>query len=127
MNVIEIPQVVLPQNPSDAHILNALENEAIQIISKIPKNSYVIPLCIEGKQYSSEEFAKVIEDNQNFGGGSIVFIIGSSYGLSKTVKEMANLRLSMSKMTFPHRLARIMLLEQVYRGYKIIQGSTYHK
>lgn len=127
INVIEIPQTVLPQNPSDAQVMSALEQEAELIINKIPKNSQVVTLCIEGKLLSSEQMAEMIEDNANIGGGVITFIIGGSFGLSERVKNKSKTRMSMSKMTFPHRMARIMLLEQIYRGYTIIAGSRYHK
>ncbi len=127
INVIEIPQTVLPQNPSDAQVMSALEQEAELIINKIPKNSQVVTLCIEGKLLSSEQMAEMIEDNANVGSGVITFIIGGSFGLSERVKSKSKIRISMSKMTFPHRMARIMLLEQIYRGYTIISGSRYHK
>lgn len=127
LKIIEINQEVLPQHPPASRIEAALETEAQNIISKIPKNSQVIPLCIEGKNCSSEELAEMVEKNAFFGSGSMTFIIGGSYGLSKTVKEMGSIKLSMSKMTFPHRLARIMLLEQIYRAYKILSGAEYHK
>ena len=125
--IIEISAETLPQNPSDGLINSALSAEAERIISKIPKNAEVIPLCIEGKLYSSEELSSIISHNADFGSGNLCFIIGSSYGLAEKVKALGKTRLSMSKMTFPHRLARIMLLEQVYRGYKILSGGEYHK
>ncbi len=123
----EISAENLPQNPSPLQIEAALSAEAQKIISKIPKNADIISLCIEGKLHSSEELANLILDNANFGSGSICFIIGSSYGLSDKVKAFSKVRLSMSKMTFPHRLARVMLLEQIYRAYKILGGGEYHK
>ncbi len=125
--IVEIPQEMLPQNPSMGQVETALESEAEQIISKIPKNAEVVTLCIEGKLYSSEELSSLIEKNADIGSGNMVFIIGGSFGLSEKVKEKSKVRLSMSKMTFPHRLARIMLLEQIYRSYQIIAGSRYHK
>jgi 23S rRNA (pseudouridine1915-N3)-methyltransferase len=84
-------------------------------------------MCIEGKNLSSEELSTYVSKQTDFGTGNIVFIIGSSFGLSNAVKEKANLKLSMSKMTFPHKLARVMLLEQIYRAFKISEGSQYHK
>ena len=127
LSVVEVPQVVLPQNPSEAQVERALNEEAESILSKIPKNSDIISLCIEGKQFSSEQMAQLIEDNANVGGGVITFIIGGSFGLGQAVKAKSKCKMSMSKMTFPHRLARIMLLEQIYRGFTIIAGSRYHK
>lgn len=127
MSVIEVPQTVLPQNPSDAQVISALEQEAELIINKIPKNSHIVSMCIEGNQLSSEQMAEMIDDNANIGSGVITFIIGGSFGLSDSIKQKSKTKLSMSKMTFPHRMARIMLLEQIYRGYTIIAGSRYHK
>ena len=84
-------------------------------------------LCVEGKMLSSEEMAALIDGRENSGKPKLCFVIGGSYGLSETVKRLADLRLSMSRMTFPHHLARVMLAEQVYRGFKIKEGSKYHK
>ncbi len=127
LNIIEIPQEVLPQNPSEGQIKAALEAEAEQILSKIPKQADIVTLCIEGKQRTSEELAELITDNANTSSGVLAFVIGGSFGLSETVKAKSKVRLSMSKMTFPHRMARIMLLEQIYRGYQISAGTRYHK
>ncbi len=124
--IIEIEPVKLPDNPSSAEIQNALEKEADFIIKKIPKSTEIIPLCVEGKQLSSENFAEKISQGTLSGRG-MVFIIGSSYGLSERVKELSSTRLSLSKMTFPHQLFRVMLSEQIYRAFKILEGSTYHK
>ena len=104
-----------------------LEKEGDEILKKIPQSAKVVSLCIEGKLYSSEDMAKLLSDTALSGTSHIVFIIGGSYGLSEKVKARTSVRLSMSKMTFPHRLARIMLLEQIYRGYKINAGESYHK
>lgn len=127
LNLIEIPQEQLPQNPSAGQVTSALENEADQILAKIPKNADVVTLCVEGKLYSSEQLAEAIELNLNIGSGNMTFIIGGSFGLSERVKAASKIRLSFSKMTFPHRLARVMLLEQIYRAYGINSGSKYHK
>ena len=127
LKIIEVNGQQLPQNPTVGQIEAALSKEAEDIVSKIPKGSEIVTLCIEGKLYSSEELSKFISSNANMGSGSITFIIGSSFGLSETVKAKSKLRISMSKMTFPHRLARIMLLEQIYRGFQIEAGSKYHK
>ncbi len=127
VNVIEIPQENLPQNPSSGQIETALKTEGEQILAKIPKGSKVVSLCIEGKLYSSEMLADVIKENADFGSGVLTFIIGGSSGLWNEVKSKSDIKLSMSKMTFPHRLARIMLLEQIYRGFTINSGTHYHK
>ncbi len=127
LQMIEIPQAPLPQNPSEGQIRQALENEAEQILNKIPKNAEVISLCVEGKLYSSEQLSEVLAANAIERSGSIAFIIGGSFGLGERVKQNSRIRLSMSKMTFPHRLAKILLLEQIYRGYQIEKGGRYHK
>ncbi len=123
---IEIEPVRLSEKPSQAEIDAALSKEAEMIIKKIPQTSDVYTLCVEGKPLSSEKFAENIKASQNTG-RNVVFIIGSSYGLSEKVKTLSRLRLSFSAMTFPHQLFRVMLLEQIYRAFKINEGSTYHK
>lgn len=117
----------LSDNPSEAEIQSALTKEGQKLMKKIPPNSYVITMCIEGRQKSSEEFAETIEAAAQKGFGTMVFIIGSSYGLGDNVKNISHARLSMSKMTFPHQLARVMLMEQIYRAYTIINNRKYHK
>lgn len=117
----------LPDNPSQGEIAAALEKEGERIIAKIPRGAYTAALCIEGKQQSSEELAQLMERIPNDGIGTLVFIIGSSYGLSDKVKSLAQMKLSMSRMTFPHQLARVMLMEQIYRAYTIINNRSYHK
>ena len=124
LNIVELTPEKLSDNPSQKEIENALQTEAKKITEKIPKGSYIYSLCIEGKQISSEELS---ENVGVAGTSSIVFIIGSSFGLSDTIKKMSNKKLSMSKMTFPHQLARIMLLEQIYRAVQISAGTKYHK
>ena len=117
----------LPENPSVTQIADALKTEEKIILSKIPSKAYVIAMCVEGKQLSSEELADRIGRTQLEGKSEIVFIIGSSYGLSDGVKSRADLRLSVSKLTFPHRLLRVMLYEAIYRSVSILNGSKYHK
>lgn len=124
--IIEIPAANLPDDPNDTQISAALEKEAEQILKKIPSNSTVVAMCVEGKLYSSEDMAELISKSA-MNGGDMIFIIGGSYGLSENVKKRADVRMSASKMTFPHRLFRVMLLEQIYRGYKINSGGKYHK
>ncbi len=126
LEICEIEPVRLSENPSEAEIKSALNKEAELIIKKIPNNSTVFALCVEGKQLSSEKLADKINDISSMGQG-MCFIIGSSYGLSTDIKNRADFRLSMSEMTFPHKLFRVMLLEQIYRAFMINQGSTYHK
>ena len=113
----------LPQNVID----KSLEIEAEKIISAIPKGAYKIALCIEGKKISSEELSRLVNDKRENGYSSFAFIIGSSFGLSQRVKNMCDFKLSMSPMTFPHQLARVMILEQIYRGFTISAGKRYHK
>lgn len=127
VNVIEIKAGALPDEPNLSQINSVLEKEADEIIKKLPPSARVVSLCIEGKLYSSEDMARLLSDTALSGQSHIVFIIGGSYGLSDRVKARSEVRLSMSKMTFPHRLARIMLLEQIFRGYKINSGEAYHK
>ena len=126
-SVEEIEAERLPETPSEAEIASALERERERISARIPKGAYTVALCIEGKQQSSEELAQLLERIPIQGSGAAAFIIGSSYGLSPKVKFSAQFMLSMSKMTFPHQLARVMLMEQVYRAYSIINKRKYHK
>ncbi len=127
LETLEIAQRRLPDGPSGAQIAAALRREAEEIIAAIPEGAFTVALCVEGEQMSSEELAELIAARENSGKPRMCFIIGGSYGLADSVKDRANLRLSMSKMTFPHHLARVMLAEQVYRGFKITEGSKYHK
>lgn len=124
--IIERPEVRLAQNPSQAEILQALKKEAEDIISHLPKSSKVVSLCIEGKQATSEAFAKHLEQWAVQGAGSITFIIGSSHGLDQELKNRGA-KLSFSKMTFPHQLMRLILVEQIYRGMMIQANRAYHK
>lgn len=127
LELLEPQEQRLPERPSAAEIGAALEKEAGEILKAIPQDAYVVALCVEGKELPSEAMAELVEGRENSGKPKLCFVVGGSYGLSETVKKRADLRLSMSKMTFPHHLARIMLAEQLYRGYKIREGSRYHK
>ena len=127
VELLEIAPVKLPEKPSKTEIERALDAEAEMIIKKISDRDYVTALCIEGRQPSSEEMSRELSDRINMGDGSLVYIIGSSYGLSDRVKQLADARLSFGKMTFTHQLFRVMLLEQLYRSFKILDGSKYHK
>ena len=127
LSIVEINPEKLSDNPSAKEIDNALSNEAKRIIEKIPKGAKIYSMCIEGKQRSSEELSAEIDNLATMGVSNIVFIIGGSFGLSEEVKRLSAFRLSMSKMTFPHQIARIMLLEQIYRAMQISIGTKYHK
>lgn len=123
----ELAEEKLPESPSQKEITAALEKEAAGIRKAIPSGAYIVALCVEGRQLSSPELAKLIAQRESSGKPRLCFIIGGSFGLAPEVKAMADLRLSMSEMTFPHHLARVMLAEQIYRGFKINEGSRYHK
>ena len=126
LKISEFSPFKLTEKPNGTQISAALDREAEQILKKIPEGSRVAALCIEGKQLSSEELAGEIRAADN-AGTPFTFIIGSSHGLSEKVKKRADIRLSFSKMTFPHQLFRVLLLEQLYRAYKINSGGAYHK
>lgn len=125
--IIELPEYRLPDNPSPAEISTALEKEADAIFAKIPKGAWFCVLTPEGKLLSSESLADTIAQVKLSGKSSACFLIGSSFGISPRLKAMADLKLSMSPMTFPHHLARVMVLEQLYRAEAIQAGSKYHK
>ena len=125
LTLTELPEARLPEEPSAAEIAAALEQEGKAILSAC--RGTVIAMCIEGKQYASEEFAQMIAGRGNAGESTLTFVIGSSFGLSDTVKNAADLRFSMSKMTFTHQIARVLLAEQLYRAFQISTGGKYHK
>lgn len=127
LDIVELTPVRLSDSPTQTEIDNALTKEAEEIKKKIPNGSYVFSLCVEGKQKSSEELAKTIQDVTLNGKSNIVFIIGSSFGLSPEIKKLSDSRLSFSPMTFPHQLMRVMLLEQIYRAFQINTNGKYHK
>ena len=127
LTLVELPEERLPQAPSPGQIEAALAREAEAIRAKLPSGASLIALCVEGRLRSSEELAHLISTWSNSGSKHLVFVIGGSYGLHPSLKAEAWVRLSMSPMTFPHHLARVMLLEQVYRAFKINEGSSYHK
>lgn len=126
VNIIEIDEEKVGDNPSSAQINSVIQKEGQRIIKKIPKSSAVITLCIEGKEYSSPDFSKMIE-NISMQNSNICFIIGGSFGLSDEVKALSSSKLSFGKMTLPHQLARMVLLEQIYRAFSILNNSKYHK
>ena len=124
---IELPEQRLPENPSEGEIAAALSKEADAIEEKLPRGSAIVALCVEGKPMSSEQLSDTLSRYGAQGASQVTFLIGGSFGLSERVKARADLRLSMSPMTFPHHLARVMLLEQIYRAYQIQSGTRYHK
>lgn len=124
---IELPEVRLPEDPSPAEIAAGLEKEADLIFSKIPKSAWFCTLTPEGTLLSSEALADKLKDVKLSGKSSACFLIGSSFGMAQRVKDRADFKLSMSPMTFPHHLARVMVLEQFYRAEAIQSGSKYHK
>lgn len=125
-SIIEIDEYRLPENPSQAQIEAGLTAEGKNILAKCPASSDIIAMCIEGKTHSSEQLA-VLTEKSAISSRGICFIIGGSFGLSDEVKSKAKVKLSMSPMTFPHQLARVMLCEQIYRAFCINNGSKYHK
>ena len=131
LEILELPEERLPDHPSPAQIESALRKEAEMVRSKLPPSSRVIALCIEGRLRSSEELAQMMAawaaGSANGLEKRLVFLIGGSFGLHPSLKAQAWAQLSMSPMTFPHHLARVMLLEQIYRAYQIQAGTKYHK
>ena len=127
LEIIELEDEKAPENLSDIEMLMIKEKEGKKILSKIKDNSYVIALAIDGKNLSSEELAETINKLGVRGISNITFVIGGSLGLSDEVLSRADYKLSFSKMTFPHQLMRLILLEQVYRAYRINNGEPYHK
>ena len=125
--LLELPEQRLPENPSPAQIADALAAEARLIREKLPKGAWLCVLTPEGKKLSSEAFARTLADVKLSGKSSLCFLLGSSFGMDPSLKQAADLRLSFSDMTFPHHLARVMLLEQLYRAESIQAGSRYHK
>lgn len=127
MECLELAEVRLSENPSPAVIDSALLSEAREILRNIPKNTYTIAMCIEGKQISSTAFSEMLEKLQTSGFSRLCFVIGGSFGLHHEVKEAAQYQLSISKMTLPHHLARVILAEQIYRAVMISKKTKYHK
>lgn len=127
VNIVEIAEERCSDNPSDTELEMVKQKEGQRIIAKIPKGSYIVPMCIEGQQFSSEDFSKKIESVAVSGFGEITFIIGGSFGLSDEVKNLGKLKLSFGKLTLPHQLMRVVLLEQIYRAFSISNNSKYHK
>ncbi len=126
-SVIELDEEKTNSDPNEAGIEKILEAEGKRILAKTDRMDHVIAMCIEGKQMPSEKFAAYLERAAVNGDSTVDIIIGGSWGLSDDVKKRADLRLSMSEMTFPHQLARVMLCEQLYRAFSITAGTKYHK
>ena len=127
LTLLELPEERLPQSPSQGQIDAALEKEGQAIRSKLPPNTSLVCLCVEGRLRSSEELASLVQTWEHNSAKHLAFVIGGSFGLAESLKAEAWVRLSMSPMTFPHHLARVMVLEQLYRAFKINEGTNYHK
>lgn len=127
LKIIEVDDEKAPENLSDKEMEVVKQKEGQKILSKIPQNSFIISLEIQGREISSEDLSKKMEDVMVSGINDITFIIGGSLGLSDEVRSKSDFKLSFSKMTFPHQLMRLILLEQVYRGWRIMKNEPYHK
>lgn len=123
----EIKETKIPENAAAAQINKAIEEEGEKILSVLPQKSYKIALAVEGAMLSSEELAKKIDLSLTGGYSSISFIIGGAFGMSEKVKKSCDMMLSVSRMTFTHRMMRVIILEQIYRAYNILSGGKYHK
>ena len=126
-SIIELSECKTNQDPNEKQIAHILEEEGKSILSKIKPTDYTVAMCIEGKIISSEDLSKLIDNVQIDGKSTMNFVIGGSWGLSDEVKKIANYKMSMGKMTFPHQMARVMLTEQIYRGLQISSKGKYHK
>ncbi|MDN3956712.1 23S rRNA (pseudouridine(1915)-N(3))-methyltransferase RlmH [Sporolactobacillus laevolacticus] len=127
VTIIEVPDEKAPENLSAAEVEQVKQAEGERLLKKLPANAFVIALAIKGKQMPSEDFAEKIRELATYGHSDIAFIIGGSNGLSDEVLRHADFQLSFSKFTFPHQLMRLILIEQIYRAFKIMRGEPYHK
>ncbi|NSL52389.1 23S rRNA (pseudouridine(1915)-N(3))-methyltransferase RlmH [Bacillus sp. P2(2020)] len=127
VDIIEVPDEKAPEHLSETEMEMVKEKEGERLLAKITDDTYVIILAIDGKMLSSEQFAKELDQLATYGKSKIAFVIGGSLGLSKKVEQRADYALSFSKMTFPHQLMRLILLEQIYRAFRINRGEPYHK
>ena len=127
IDVIELREQRVADAPSDAQIALALDKERVAIEAKIPASAKVAALCVEGREIDSREFSQLLYRYAERGTSRLCFIVGGSYGLHETLKNNAEIKLSLSRMTFPHTLARVILLEQLYRAFNIAEGGKYHK
>lgn len=126
LSIIELPEERTADDPSPAQIEKTVSAESDRILQKLGRSDYVVAMCVEGKNLSSEELSAKLEEIAQIS-GTVNFIIGGSWGLSDALKARADLRLSMGRMTFPHQLFRVMLIEQIYRAFQISRGTKYHK
>ncbi len=127
LELVELAEERTGDNPSPPEVETALHREAQQIEKRLFRDGMLVCLCVEGKQMDSGDFSQLLQRAEASGRPRLCFVIGSSFGLAREIKEKADLCLSFSKMTFPHHLARVILLEQIYRGFQIREGSKYHK
>ena len=127
LEIVELPEQKLSDDPSDAEIEQSLLKEAALIGEKLPKGGALIAMCVEGTELSSVQLSQKMQQFASRGASQLTFLIGSSFGLHPSIKQKADFKLSMSPMTFPHHLFRVMLLEQIYRAYQIESGTKYHK
>jgi len=127
IEIIEVPDEKAPEVLSEAEMIQVKDKEGERILAKVPADAHVIALAIDGKQKSSEELADTLDKLATYGKSKVAFIIGGSLGLSSQVLQRADDKLSFSKMTFPHQLMRLILVEQVYRAFRINRGEPYHK
>ena len=127
LEIVELPEQKLSDDPNDAEIEQSLQKEAALIEEKLPKGGALIAMCVEGTELSSVQLSQKMQQFASRGASQLTFLIGSSFGLHPSIKQKADFRLSMSPMTFPHHLFRVMLLEQIYRAYQIESGTKYHK
>lgn len=127
VNIIELPDEPAPNVLSDAEVEQVKVKEGNRILEKIPERAHVIVLDLRGKQFTSEQFSSHIEDAMTYGSSHFVFIIGGSHGLSQDVLKRADTKICFGKMTYPHQLMRLILIEQIYRAFKIMRNEPYHK
>jgi len=127
LSIVEVPDEKTPDNASEAENQKIKDTEGEKLLSRIKPTDYVCALAIDGKMYSSEEFSDYLAQTQITSKGNLIFVIGGSLGLSEAVLRRSNAKISFSKMTFPHQLMRVILLEQIYRGYRIMNKEPYHK
>lgn len=127
IEIVELKDESLPEKPSKKEIQKAIDLEGKRVVAQLKEGEYLISLDLNKKEYTSEEFAAFIYKELESHGANISFVIGGSYGLSDELKSRVNASICLSKMTFPHQLARLILLEQIYRAFKILNNETYHK
>ena len=127
VEIIEVKDDSISDRPSESEITKAKDNEGKRVLPLLKNGEYLIGLDLDKKEYTSEEFASFLNDRLVESGSNISFVIGGSYGLSDELKKRVNTSITLSKLTYPHQLARLVLLEQIYRAFKIINNETYHK